>query len=404
MGHGAGRRLRPIVIATLLREEGATGVQTHVREVRAYFTSQGNPPRVVTPMSWGGPLSVPAFGPRLLLDHLNRAAGVAWYRFWHFRFLRRALRQGLPAVSDAVIYAQCPLSARAALEARRDASQRVVMAVHFTGSQAEEWVDAGKIRHGGMVYRAIQKTERQVIPMVDGILYVSESAKIELERTFPAVQDVPATVVPNFIASRRLDPDISSGTEVMADLVTIGGLLKIKNHWFLLEVLAHANRLGRRYTLDVMGEGPMARFLETRARSLNVHDQVTFLGHRDDVRTLLPHHRLYVHASSRESLCIAIIEAMAAGLPVVAALTKGIMEMFEPGVEGLLWSLDDPEAGARMLIELMEDEGRRADMSKAVRQRFDRRFDSGVVGPVMEEFLMSGTPGPRDEVTGELTP
>ncbi len=331
MGNGARRRLRPVVIATLLREEGATGVQTHIREVKAYFTSEGNPPRVVTPMSWGGPLSVPAFGPRLLLDHLNRAAGVAWYRFWHFRFLRRALRHGLPAVSDAVIYAQCPLSARAALEARRDASQRVVMAVHFTGSQAEEWVDAGKIRRGGIVYRAIQKTERQVIPMVDGLLYVSESAKIELEHTFPAAADVPAMVVPNFIASRRIGADVSTGTDLMADLVTIGGLLKIKNHWFLLEILAHANRLGRRYTLDVMGEGPMARFLETRARSLNVHDQVRFLGHRDDVRTLLPRHRLYVHASSRESLCIAIIEAMAAGLPVVATPTKGMMELSNRG-------------------------------------------------------------------------
>ncbi len=51
----------------------------------------------------------------------------------------------------------------------------------------------------------------------------------------------------------------------------------------------------------------------------------------------------------------------------------------------------------------MEDEGLRADMAKAARIRFDLTFDSGVVGPVMEQFLMSGTSGPRDEVTGELT-
>jgi len=396
VGQLAGRRLRPIVISTLLREDGATGVQTHIREVKAYFTSRGNPPKVVTPMSWGGPLSIPAFAPRLIIDRLNHPLAVAWYRFWHFRFLHRALRKGLPAVGDAVIYAQCPLSARAALETRRDSSQRVVLAVHFSGSQADEWVDAGKIRRDGLVYRAIQKTERQVIPMVDGILYVSESSKLELEHNIPAACAVPAIVIPNFISSRQVEEDPPKHIDMMADLVNVGGLLKIKNHRFLLEVLAQANRLGRRYTLDVMGEGPMAHFLESRARSLGVRDQVRFLGHRDDVRTLLPSHRIYVHASSRENLCIAIIEAMAAGLPVVAAPTKGIVELFEPGIEGIWWSLTEPEAAAHMLIELLEDDARLTEMSKAARRRFDLAFDSTVVGPLMEDFLMSASSRGRE--------
>ncbi len=384
----SGQRRRPLIIATMLRAAGATGVQTHVREVTSYFATRGNEPQVVTPMSWGGPLAVPAFAPRLVLDQISGTAGVVWYRFWHFRFLRRALRKKLPGLAeDAVIYAQCPLSARAALETRRP-SQQVVAAVHFGSSQADEWVDAGKIRRGGLVYRAIRETEKRVLPKVERIVYVSSASKLELEHYVPAVAAVPAAVIPNFISLHR-DKESSSDTELSADLVNVGGLLRIKNHKFLLEVLAHANRLGRRYTLDIIGDGPMASSLVDLARSLGVEDQVRFLGRRDDVQHLLPRHRVYVHASTRESLCIAIIEAMGAGLPIVASPTNGIMELFKPGVEGYVWGLEDPETATQILIGLLEDSARLASMSKAARERFHRDFDSTVVGPVIERFLMT---------------
>ena len=284
----------------MLRPDGATGVQTHVREVMAYFAARGNAPRLVTPLSWGGPLSVPVFAPRLLIDRVSGAASVVWYRFWHFRFLRRALRRQLRTGDDAIIYAQCPLAARAALEARRDRRQRVVIAIHFEGSQADEWVDAGKIQRGGAVYRGIRRTERRIVPTVDRILYVSAASKFELERRIEAAIAVPAAVIPNFI-SDRAGPRRLSGSDVEADLVNVGGLLLIKNHRFLLEVLAHTNRLGRHYTLDIVGDGPLAHSLASQARSLGVQDQVRFLGRRDDVQQFVaPASRVRACLDSRE--------------------------------------------------------------------------------------------------------
>jgi glycosyltransferase involved in cell wall biosynthesis len=382
-----------------MRTVGATGVQTHVREVCESLASRGNCPQLVTSFSWGGLLSVPVFGVRrLLLEPLSGAASVAWYRYWHYVFLRRALERELARLSSAVVYAQCPLSALAALEARRDPSQRVVLAVHFGVSQADEWVSVGKLRQGGRVYRGIAELERRVLPFVDGIVYVSESARQGVASHVNGVEHVRSAVIPNFVADPLSTTQANSAgrqisnSQHTADLVAVGGLDIHKNQQFLLAVVHAANQMGRRLTLDIVGDGPCRHRLERQARSLGIEDQVRFLGLRLDAQTLLSGHRVFVHAATRESFGIVIIEAMGSGLPVVSSDAGGITEIFEAGVEGLVWPLDDPRSAAGMLIDLLEDEARLTRMSAAARARFKRSFDASVTGPLLEQFLQSTPP------------
>ena len=110
----------------------------------------------------------------------------------------------------------------------------------------------------------------------------------------------------------------------------------------MLEVLAEAKRAGRSLTLDVFGEGPSRRELLELTRSLGLAEQVRFHCFRRDVRDFLPGYRAYVHAASAECLPLAIIEAMAAGLPIVTGNVAGISELCDDGVEARFWSLDDP--------------------------------------------------------------
>jgi glycosyltransferase involved in cell wall biosynthesis len=386
----------PVVVATIMRTVGATGVQTHVREVCESLASRGNRPQLVTPYSWGGLLSVPVFGVRrLLLEPVSGAASVAWYRYWHYVFLRRALERELARLGSAVVYAQCPLSALAALEARRDPSQRVVLAIHFDVSQADEWVSKDKLRQGGRVYRGITELERRVLPLVDGIVYVSESARQGVASHVNGVEHVRSAVIPNFVVDPLSATQASpagrtiSNAARTADLVAVGSLEISKNQQFLLAVIHAANQMGRRLTLDIVGDGPCRHRLERRARSLGVEDQVRFLGLRLDAQALLSGHRVFVHAATREAFGIVIIEAMGSGLPVVSSDAGGITEMFEPGVEGLVWPLDDPRAAARVLIDLLEDEARLTRMSAAARARFERSFDASVIGLLLEQFLQS---------------
>jgi glycosyltransferase involved in cell wall biosynthesis len=379
---------RLLVIATILREEGITGVHTHFQQLCRYLEESDKTATIVTPFSWSRTLAVPVFGPRLVLERCSGTANVAWYRHWHEVFLQKALRSRLAEVGDCVVYAQCPLSARAALRARRGPHQRVVMAVHFSVSQADEWAVKKQINRDGAQFRAIRQVEREVIPQVDGLVYVSSWAQNALLSWLPEAAAVHSAVIDNFVAPLH----VASSQEPIGDLVTVGNLLLAKNHSFLLDVLAAAKRAGRSLTLDVFGEGPLRKDLQRRTRSLGLEGQVRFRGFRRDVRDFLPGYRAYVHASYSESSSLAIIEAMAAGLPIVAGNIGPITELCDDGVEARFWSLDDPAQAAATLLDLLDCEPARFMAANAARERFRRDFDADLIAPRLWSFLMGMTP------------
>jgi glycosyltransferase involved in cell wall biosynthesis len=374
-----------LVIATILPSEGTTGVQTHVRELRRYLDAEGTPSVLLTPFSWARPLTYPVFGVRLGLVRISTAAAVAWYRYGHEVFIRGAVRRHLARAGNCVVYAQCPLSARAALKVRRGPHQRVVMAVHFRVSQADEFAETGEIPRGGRVFRAIRRTERAVMPRVDGLVYVSRWARDALVDWLPAAAPVPSAVIGNFVTAWPGAP----GKERLADLVTIGGLEPVKNHAFMLKVLAEARQARCPLTLDIFGDGPLRADLERQAKALGVAGQVRFRGFRPDVRDFLPRYGAYVHASYSESSSLAIMEAMAAGLPIVAADIGPIAELCDDGAEARFWSLEDPAKAASTLMALLGSEHELAATGAAARDRFRREHDAAVVAPRLTEFLLA---------------
>ena len=295
------------------------------------------------------------------------------------------MRRRLAELDECVIYTQDPPAARAALRARRGPQQLVVLAVHFRVSQSDEWVYKKQITHGGTVFRWIRKLERDIVPQVDGIVFVSRCAQDALLDWIPEAKMVPATVVCNFVAP--LNPT-NEMPEPVGDLVTVGNLDFVKNHRYLLDILAQAKRAGRVFTLDVFGEGPLRRDLERRISSLGLDDQVRLRGFRRDVRVHLPGYRAYVHASCSESSSFAIIEAMAAGLPIVAANIGPISEMFDDGVEGRYWPLDDARQAAAVLIDLLDSESERLKAASSASDRFRRDFDANHVAPRLHHFLL----------------
>jgi glycosyltransferase involved in cell wall biosynthesis len=376
----------PLVVATMLRSQGVTGVQTHVQQLLRYVASDGSgaDAGLVTPFSRSRPLYSPVYALRHAVDPVSGSAGVLWYRHWHEAFLRASLRRQLAGRGDCVVYAQDPPAARAALAARRDRGQQVVMAVHFRTSQADEWADKGAIPRYGRVFRQIRELERTVIPQVDRIVYVSRWARDALTSWLPEAAVIPSAVIGNFVAPRHAPP----GGQPHGDLVTVGNLEAVKNHRFLLHTLAAAKRAGRPLTLDIFGEGPERGQLQRLASHLGLAGQVRLRGFRRDVRDFLPGYRAYVHASYSESSSLAIMEAMDAGLPVVAADIGPLAELFDDGVEGRLWPLSDPDRAAAVLIGLVEDEPARLKAARAAHDRFCRDYDATVVGPRLKSFLL----------------
>ncbi|MEA2736148.1 MAG: hypothetical protein QOE14_2599, partial [Humisphaera sp.] len=135
------RRIGAVVIATINRPEGDTGVHTHTRMLQAGLNAAGVRCDVVSAFA-AGPHWLPVFAVRpLLLQRINKTAATLWHRRWHMAALRSALLRRAAAHRPDTIVAQCPVSARAALDVRRqlDAKFPVVLVCHFNDSEAAEY-------------------------------------------------------------------------------------------------------------------------------------------------------------------------------------------------------------------------------------------------------------------------
>jgi glycosyltransferase involved in cell wall biosynthesis len=119
----------------------------------------------------------------------------------------------------------------------------------------------------------------------------------------------------------------------------------------------------------VMGEGELAAELKAQAHRLGIESRLIFSGPRSDVEEIFPCLDLFVSSSLWEGLPTVIIEAMAAGVPVVATDIPGTTELVENKINGLLAAKGDPQALARAIIEALQ--------SKTMRSEFARRaFDT----------------------------
>ena len=120
--------------------------------------------------------------------------------------------------------------------------------------------------------------------------------------------------------------------------------------------------------LVIIGDGPERGALEQLAAELGVAARTEFQGWRDDPRRHLTTFDVFVAPSRFEGFPLVIVEAMLAGLPVVASAVGSVAEAVVDGRTGLLVPPEDPRALARALAALLGDSGRRMSMGAAGRE------------------------------------
>ncbi len=145
----------------------------------------------------------------------------------------------------------------------------------------------------------------------------------------------------------------------------------------LIDAAAILSRVRSAFRLLVVGEGPRRRSLESQARRSGAGDRIRFLGWREDVARILQSLDCWVYAGAgQETFPLSLIEAMAAGVPVVASDQPGIREIIENGKQGLFVPGRGAEPLARTILRVLaeREEGRRIGRAGAVRvQRFHTR-------------------------------
>ncbi|MFF4651579.1 glycosyltransferase [Streptomyces sp. NPDC001380] len=157
---------------------------------------------------------------------------------------------------------------------------------------------------------------------------------------------------------------------------SVGNLTPKKDQRTLLEAHARLRRTHPGAVLVLIGSGPLEQELRGRAAALGLADgAVVLAGSRPDVPELLPALDVFALSSRQEGLPVALMEAMACGLPSAVTRVGGIPEVVDDGEQGLLVPPADPDALARALARLVGDAGLRDRMGAAARERA-RRFDA----------------------------
>jgi glycosyltransferase involved in cell wall biosynthesis len=202
-------------------------------------------------------------------------------------------------------------------------------------------------------------------------------------------------------------PDAASRTAARARLgagdstfvlATIARLDPVKDLQTAIEAIARlsAQQPDVSVLLAIIGDGEERQRLEAAAGAAGIAHAVRFLGHRDDARAWLAGCDAYLNSSISEGVSLTILEAMAAGLPVVATAVGGTPEVVVNAC-GRLVPARDPDAVAAALLELHASPALRATLGRAARERVEARFTlDRMIGEYREVYNSATHPSSLD--------
>ena len=333
------------------------GVQIHVRDLAVSLQSQGHPCTVITGGSGLFVDMLRAEGlPTVVLRHL-----VVPIHPLHDLLAMREIHAALRDADPDVIAAHSSKAGVLTRVVGRVLRRPVILTAHgwnFT---------PGIPPLAAAAYRQI---ERLAALLSSKIITVSEydrqlalSAGVsnarDLVTVYNGLRDIPAAL--------RADPSRSPPR-----LVMVARFGEQKDHPTFLRALAGLTDLP--WELDLIGDGPLMAATQALTAQLGLDERVRFLGQRSDVEQLLAQAQAAFLVTNWEGFPLSILEAMRAGLPVVATSVAGIPEAIDDDQTGYLVPHGDVEAVRDRTRRLLTDATLRVRLGERGRERFERAF------------------------------
>ena len=154
----------------------------------------------------------------------------------------------------------------------------------------------------------------------------------------------------------------------------VGRLVPAKAPSLFVQAVGQARRQMPGLKALIVGEGPLRAEVEAEVRRLGLEAHVVLTGLRTDVPELLAGMDALVFSSEREGLSMAMLEAMAAGVPVIATRVGGTPELIDSGVTGVLVPPNDVETLAKALVSVLTDVAKADALRHAARTRITQQF------------------------------
>ena len=173
-------------------------------------------------------------------------------------------------------------------------------------------------------------------------------------------------------------------------LLSVGELIPRKNHEVVIRALSVLKQLDKLNHIEyvICGRGAYETDLKKLAEGLDVADHVHFLGYRNDISEICNCADLFVFMSHQEGLPVALMEAMACGLPAVCSNIRGNTDLIEDGVTGLLAN-NTPEEVAESISKMKSDTALRNRVASAALQKI-KQFDLSSVEDEMSKIYGGG--------------
>jgi glycosyltransferase involved in cell wall biosynthesis len=224
---------------------------------------------------------------------------------------------------------------------------------------------------------------RRMAHWVNGFIAVSNDIEVGIHNTIGPVQEQ-IVIISNGVDTRRYQTTVDrSGTRHELGFVkdeilctVVGTLKEQKGHRYLIEAVAPLIALTPQLHILIVGDGELRGSLETQVRAAGIEDNVHFLGNRGDVPAILAASDIFVLPSLWEGLPMALIEAMASGLPVIATQVSGSQQVVEQGRSGILVPPGDVAALRQAIEDLLGDPERAKLLGKAAQRRIEEAYSA----------------------------
>ncbi len=235
-------------------------------------------------------------------------------------------------------------------------------------------------------YRSVGRFAGQMVAVSEDIRrFLHEKVGIASTRVRVIPNGVPAHEQPAQERLLALRQSLELETDARV-VICVGNLYPVKGHKHLIDASSLVTPRFPRALFLVVGRGRLREELEGYARQRRVDGHFRFLGHRDDVQDLLALSDIFVLPSLSEGTPLALLEAMAAGLPPVASRVGGVGEVIEDGKTGLLVPPGDSQALAESIITLLQDDHQAKVMGEHARDLVAHRFSLDAMVQAYQEI------------------
>ncbi len=262
--------------------------------------------------------------------------------------------------------------------------------------------------------RVNESCDRLVIRWMDAVVCVSEAQASKVRRA--GVPESRIAVIHNAVDEQAFAPPMHEYATQLREMFAqaprwiigaAGRLSPEKGFADLVEAAAQVVRRQPEVGFVVFGDGPLRAKLTQRIEDLGLTGRFILTGFRDDVGKFLPHLDLAVLPSLTEGLPVILLEAFAAGLPVVATAVGGIPEVVEHGVSGALVPAGNPAQLAERIGAMLSPQTDRRNMGQAgqarVRREFTCELQSAKYQALFERLVGANAPRRRRRLAASVS-